>query len=72
MWEALEVVHVAGLVHGDISEPNIMMREPAPTDGTALCALIDFGCSRPMSKGPEAERWATCRRTLPYNDPKLA
>ncbi len=46
MVEALDRVHDAGLVHGDLSAGNLLLRCKPLEDGQPLSLLLDFGLAR--------------------------
>jgi serine/threonine protein kinase len=63
---ALQVVHLAGLLHRDLKPPNVMLRENGDV------ALIDFGLARALDGSTPSTRTGVLRGSPYYMSPEQA
>jgi DNA-binding response OmpR family regulator len=63
---ALQVVHLAGLLHRDLKPPNVMLRENGDV------ALIDFGLARALDGSSASTRTGVLRGSPYYMSPEQA
>ncbi|WP_197041103.1 nSTAND1 domain-containing NTPase [Chondromyces apiculatus] len=63
---ALSAVHVAGLVHRDLSPANILVSSSPALGGASACKLIDFGIAAalPQGRSPDSDPTAAWARHL--------